>query len=595
MKRILSLGLVLTMLCALMTFMPANAATIVASGECGTSVTWALDDLGTLTISGTGEMSDYSKVWGYADKYPWFEYKDAIKQLVVSEGVTSIDEFAFNGYSNLGIVSLPESLEKIEKQAFADCLNLNYIALPSNLKEIGAMAFENTGYYNNSIWENGVLYFDNYLINTKLNEVPNGYSIRQGTTLVAASSFFSPFPNQTLRSIEIPNSVMYINSDAFSNCAELTDVKMSDNIKIIDGFNYCGKLNNINLPNGIISIGGFKNCDGLTKITIPNSVTAINGFDDCDGLTEITIPSSVTVISGFNKCDGFTEITIPNSVTTINGFNNCTKLSNVIIPNSVTSLGGFVDCNSLLSITIPNSVMILLGFRGCENLNNIVIPNGVKYMGDKYDNAPPFTQCINLKQITIPDSVIYIGDIVFALTGITDVYYSGSETQWDNIVSDMFLIDKNDPFYGIHDDLVIHDFRRFLNNAAIHYNYNSPLFDVQQSANVTVDGKKLSFDQQPLMIDDRVLVPARAVFEALGASVNWDESAQTVTAVKGGNTVSLVIDSDRMYVNGQVKTLDVPAMVINDRTLVPARAVSEAFGCSVKWDEVYSTVIVEGK
>ncbi len=95
------------------------------------------------------------------------------------------------------------------------------------------------------------------------------------------------------------------------------------------------------------------------------------------------------------------------------------------------------------------------------------------------------------------------------------------------------------------------------------------------------------------MINDRILVPARAVFEALGASVNWNEITHTVTAVYDNDIISLKIDSDQMTVNNQIKTLDVPAMVINDRTLVPARAVSEAFGCSVKWDEVYSTVIIE--
>ena len=90
----------------------------------------------------------------------------------------------------------------------------------------------------------------------------------------------------------------------------------------------------------------------------------------------------------------------------------------------------------------------------------------------------------------------------------------------------------------------------------------------------------------PITEKDRTLVPMRAIFEALGAEVEWENETQTATATKDGITVSVTIDSNRMLKNGEEIELDVPARLVEDsRTLVPLRAISEAFGCQVEWDE----------
>ena len=94
---------------------------------------------------------------------------------------------------------------------------------------------------------------------------------------------------------------------------------------------------------------------------------------------------------------------------------------------------------------------------------------------------------------------------------------------------------------------------------------------------VKLDGNTLSFDVPPQIINDRTMVPLRAIFEALGASVDWNQQTKTVTSVKGDTTIKLTIDSNTMYVNGNAVTLDTPACVVNDRTLVPVRAISEAY------------------
>ena len=115
----------------------------------------------------------------------------------------------------------------------------------------------------------------------------------------------------------------------------------------------------------------------------------------------------------------------------------------------------------------------------------------------------------------------------------------------------------------------------------------------QQIICVSVNKKGVSFDQPPMLENGRTLVPLRAIIEALGASVNWNGASQTVTAVKGSTEISLKIGSTDMHVNGSVKTLDVPAKIINGRTLVPVRAVSEAFGCKVNWNQSTQTVMID--
>ncbi len=140
---------------------------------------------------------------------------------------------------------------------------------------------------------------------------------------------------------------------------------------------------------------------------------------------------------------------------------------------------------------------------------------------------------------------------------------------------------------------------------------------------VTVDGKKLDFDVPPIMENDRTLVPLRMIFEALGAKVQWNEEDQIVSAVMETGkmstgitqtSISLTIGRSEMFkkvtelklaanesggseavsdiIGNETITLDVPAKIIGDRTLVPLRAVSEAFGANVEWDETSSSVTI---
>lgn len=109
---------------------------------------------------------------------------------------------------------------------------------------------------------------------------------------------------------------------------------------------------------------------------------------------------------------------------------------------------------------------------------------------------------------------------------------------------------------------------------------------------VKIDGQQIAFDVPPRLINDRTMVPLRAIFEALGASVNWNNDTETVTSTKDQTTIQLTINSPTMYVNGSAVTLDSPACLVDDRTLVPVRAISEAFGTTVNWIENENTVVI---
>ena len=118
-----------------------------------------------------------------------------------------------------------------------------------------------------------------------------------------------------------------------------------------------------------------------------------------------------------------------------------------------------------------------------------------------------------------------------------------------------------------------------------------------QEIEVRVDGATLQFpDQKPVIQDGRTLVPLRSVFEAIGATVDWNAETRCVTAKKRFDVVSLTIEDKDLYKNGsKITEMDVPAQIINGRTMVPARYVAEAFDGEVKWDGTLGLVSVATK
>lgn len=119
-------------------------------------------------------------------------------------------------------------------------------------------------------------------------------------------------------------------------------------------------------------------------------------------------------------------------------------------------------------------------------------------------------------------------------------------------------------------------------------------FTVSASENIYVymNDDYLEFDVPPQVINGRTIVPVRTIFENLGAKVDWNNDTQTITSTKGTTTVVMQIDNYTMKVNGSNIAMDTPPQIVDGRTLVPVRAVAEAFGNRVMWDDETSTVII---
>lgn len=113
-----------------------------------------------------------------------------------------------------------------------------------------------------------------------------------------------------------------------------------------------------------------------------------------------------------------------------------------------------------------------------------------------------------------------------------------------------------------------------------------------QPVSVYLNGNKLNFDSEPIIRNDRVLVPMRMIFESLGANVSWYAETQTASAALSDKTATVTIGSYSASANGSKLKLDVAPIIQNDRTLVPLRFISESLGANVDWDDNARKVII---
>ena len=164
----------------------------------------------------------------------------------------------------------------------------------------------------------------------------------------------------------IPASVTIIQKSAFSDCRDLTSIKIPEGVTSIGeaAFENCINLTSINVPEGVTNIGAeaFYGCFSLANINIPEGVTSIGAFvfRHCNSLASVDIPAKVTIIGNwaFSDCGGLTSINIPEGVTSIgnSAFYHCGGLTSIKIPEGVTSIGteAFCGCSNL-DVTIDNS------------------------------------------------------------------------------------------------------------------------------------------------------------------------------------------------------------------------------------------------
>lgn len=466
----------------------------------------------------------------------------ALTSIAIPNGVTSVGKQAFYFCDNLTNITIPNSVTSIGEEAFARCDSLSNINISANVASIGNNAFGSCGNLNsinvatentNYCSDDGILFNKD---KTTLIQYPAGktdvkYEIPSGVLTINENAF----DGSNFSELSIPNSVLSINNDILGilgQCKNLAAINVDNenpNYSAVDGV-----LFNKDKTSLILYPVAKENA----TYNIPSSVNTIekDAFANCNSLNAVNIPDSVTSIGNqaFIMCENLNSVTIPNSVTSIGGgaFFNCTGLHTINIPTGVTSIeSGVFQGAGLTSVTIPAGVTNIkdVAFSGCEQLKTVVIPDSVTEIGYK-----AFVNCDSL----------------------TDVYYGGSETQWNAI-----SINENDNGTAA------------LKKATIHYNSTGPVEEKKDIQNTDVTGVQESYTYTGGAITPDVVVKDGSSTLVAGTDyeVSYDNNENHGTATitiagkgrySGKKIVTFEITKAVLTITAKDKTItygDVPA------------------------------------
>ena len=380
---------------------PENAAVhfreeLYGRGACGENVNWVMTLDGTLTISGTGEMADYS---GSDNFVPWASAQEYIQSVVIESGVTSICSGAFHGCTVLTSVTIPGSVTDIGGSAFEGCTGLTRVVLPHGVTSIGMYAFDRCS---------------------------------------------------ALTDVTIPNSVTMIGDGAFYGCTGLANVTIPDGVTSIGDYTFedCSSLTSVTIPDSVTSIGyrAFYTCKALTSVTIPGGVTKIgdNAFYGCNALTDIYYGGyGIDWLKAGSGHDRAPENAAVHFKDDLYGKGACGENVDWVMTAggtlTISGTGAMADCKW-------NSAPWA---RACSEITSIVIGDGVTSIGN---NA--FQYCSSLTGAAIPGSVTAIGSSVFyGCDALTDIYYGGYGIDWlatagHNDVPNGTAVHFKDDLYG---------------------------------------------------------------------------------------------------------------------------------------------------
>ena len=447
-KKLLGVLFVLGLLLALpsvVSFAETKNGTCGATGNVG-SVKWVLDDNGTLTISGSGDMANYNLIMPLA---PWYVYRATIKTVVIEKGVTRIGNSAFQNCTKLTSVTIPNSVISIEKYAFLNCTNRTNVYYTGTKTEWGNVNGKDRLNSATLHYHCGATADDNAY-----------WALVGGTLTISGSGDMANYTNADevqwkdsvadIKNVVIGNGVTNVGAYAFNGCENLTSVVIPTGVTQIgdNAFNDCNKLANVYYN------GTKAQWDGLTKGSgnayLTNATLHYHCGATADDNVYWALVGDTLTISGSGAMEGYDKSTnkapwndsiatiktvvIENGVTNVGdyAFCNCTNLTSVTIPDSVESIGTgtFWGCSNLQSVTIPKKVTSIGSstFNSCANLTSVTIPDKVTSIG-----VAAFYGCTSLESVVIPKSVTSIGISAFLnCTNLTDVYYTGTKTQWDN-------------------------------------------------------------------------------------------------------------------------------------------------------------------
>ena len=447
--------------------------TVIASGECGGDLTWALDDEGLLTVSGTGSMWEFG--W-YGS--PWNDNRFDIRTVEIEEGVTGIGAMAFLDHSNLSAVTISGSVTTIGQMAFYGCDSLADISIPAAVVDIRSGAFthcrsmteirvaeDNPAFSS----QDGVLYNK---ARTELVCCPAGKSgtliVPTGVTAIVSEAFSSCRNLQSvllpegltrienwafmecigLTSIRIPASVTSIEQCVFGSCTNLTEIEVAEenrNYTSVDGVLYnkagtelicCpgGKSGTLELPEGttVICSEAFSGCGRLSSVVLPESLQRIEGmaFNQCSGLSDIRIPAGVTYIEpgAFICCYNLTEFQVAEENTSYSARDG------MLYDKAGTKL---IVCPAGRSgaLEIPEGVTVIDNWAlgGCSRLERVTIPRTVTAIG-----RMAFSGCWNkLEEIRFLGAAPSFGEWVF--DGVnTTVYYPANDPSWTSVIGQTY-------------------------------------------------------------------------------------------------------------------------------------------------------------
>ena len=515
--------------------------------------------------------------------------------------VTNIGDMAFYTYTALTSVTIPNSVTTIGTQAFQDCRALTSVTIPDSVTSIGDYAFSSCTALTSFTVEAG---------NSSYSSGTDGVLFNKATTSLVQ------YPGGKQGAYVIPNSITSIGNYAFQACTGLTSVTIPNSVISIGDWAFydCTALTSVTIGSGVISIGNhaFDNCTALTSVTIPNSVTSIvnYAFCYCSSLTSVTIGSGVISIgnNAFYGCTALTSVTIPNSVTSIGGmaFLGCSGLTSITVDAGNSSYSSSTDgvlfnktATSLVAYpggkqgayVIPNSITSIgnYAFQGCTGLTSVTIPNSVNSIGSQ-----AFYGCTTLTSVTIPNSVTSIGIYAFqGCTGLIAAHFSGNAPRMRASVFDScapgftvwYISGANgwtNPWYGYP--------------TATKTPKTVVVLQIGKST-FTVNGASKMLDSPPVIKNGRTLVPIRAIIEALAGTVGWDATTKKATVTLGKKTIVLWIGKSAATVNGVSTLIDstnakVVPEIINGRTMLPLRFVTQNLGATVGWDQNTQTITI---
>ncbi len=347
---------------------------------------------------------------------------ELVQDLVIPDGVTSIGNFAFYGYSTLDTVAIPPCVTELGAKSFSGTsleeVRISDLAAWCNMEFAQNYANVDSGYYPEYIYSNILSTADLYIN----GELATDIVIPDGVTTISPYAFAYC---TTLSSITIPTSVKALHGKAFYHCPALKTVYIDDlanwcemtfeseeyfNLKYSE-YEYCNLLDHVST----LYVDGVP----LTDLVIPEGVTSISprAFYNATFITSVTLPDTLTQIGAFAfyNCTSLKKVTT-NSMKTYCNIDFTSEYEN-------SAVGGSWDfyCN-LLDYGADLYVKDKLA-------TEVVIPSGTAAIGNY-----TFYNCDSLTKITIPDSVTTIyADAFYGCENLTDLYYTGTPEQWESV------------------------------------------------------------------------------------------------------------------------------------------------------------------